>query len=96
MLEKHDAKSVQQWAQENCTWIFYYQETGPLVPKGLTPSTIPFTVGIQTPWQLEMMVLFGHKEAVSIDATFGTNQKKVRVESCLSRCVCVYFSFIVV
>ena len=38
---------------------------------------IPFTIGIQTAWQHEMMLKHGHKKAVSIDATFVTNENKV-------------------
>jgi hypothetical protein len=38
---------------------------------------MPFTLGIQTTWQREMMGKFGHEGGVSIDATFGTNENKV-------------------
>jgi hypothetical protein len=38
---------------------------------------MPFTLGIQTPWQREMMIKHGHQEGVVVDATFGTNEKKV-------------------
>ncbi len=36
-----------------------------------------FTLGIRTPWQLEIMQKFGHGNLVSFDAIFGTNQSKV-------------------
>jgi hypothetical protein len=36
-----------------------------------------YTLGIQTEWQLSMMVLHGHNSAVSFDATFGTNTPRV-------------------
>jgi hypothetical protein len=36
----------------------------------------PFTVGIQTPTELESMLTLGHNEAISIDATFGNNDMK--------------------
>jgi hypothetical protein len=36
-----------------------------------------FTLGIQIPWQLEIMQKFGHGNLVSFDTTFGTNQSMV-------------------
>jgi hypothetical protein len=36
-----------------------------------------FHLDIQTPWQRELMIEHGHQEGVTIDATFGTNEKKV-------------------
>jgi hypothetical protein len=38
---------------------------------------VPFIIGIQTPWQTTIMQQYGHKSAVAINATFGTNEKKV-------------------
>ncbi len=38
---------------------------------------MPFTLGFQTTWQKEMMIEHGHQGGVTIDATFGTNEKKV-------------------
>jgi hypothetical protein len=38
---------------------------------------MPFTIVIQTEWQKEMMLHHGHESGVSINATFGTNDKKV-------------------
>ena len=37
----------------------------------------PFCLAIQTDWQLEMMVKHGHRNALSMDATFSTNSPKV-------------------
>ena len=37
----------------------------------------PFTIGMQTEWQLEMMAKSGHISALFIDATFGTSQTRV-------------------
>ena len=36
-------------------------------------TNLPFILGIQTPWQKEVMIKFGHKGAISMDATHGTN-----------------------
>ena len=49
-----------------------------------TQNDVPFSLGIQTAWQLEMMAKFGHNSALSIDATFGTNQTRVRHILCLN------------
>jgi hypothetical protein len=32
---------------------------------------MPFILGIQTPWQKEMMIEHGHQGGVAVDATFG-------------------------
>jgi hypothetical protein len=37
---------------------------------------VPFTIGIQTPAQLESMFTWGHNEEISMDATFGVNGVK--------------------
>jgi hypothetical protein len=57
--------------------MFYYQTTRVEVDGGFTWQNMPFTLGIQTPWQREMMIERGHQGGVAIDATFGTNEKKV-------------------
>jgi len=36
----------------------------------------PFTIGIQTPTELESMLTWGHNEPISMDATFGCNDVK--------------------
>jgi hypothetical protein len=56
--------------------MFYYQEIEVEVDGGLTRQNMPFTLGIQTPWQREMMIEYGHQRSVAVDATFGTNEKK--------------------
>ncbi len=57
--------------------MFYYQEIEGDVDGGFIGQNIPFTLDIQTPWQREMMIEHGHQRGVAIDATFGTNEKKV-------------------
>ena len=82
MLDKNDAQSVRMWVQRNSDKVFYYTESNkekPLpVPGELTGENMPFTIGIQTPWQKKMMLEHGHRSGISVDATFGTNEKKVR------------------
>jgi len=40
---------------------------------------VPFTIGIQTPMQLQSMILCGHNGVILMDATFGTNHVKFHV-----------------
>jgi hypothetical protein len=80
LWEKHpsDPISVRMWAAENPDSVFYYQEHSLMDLNSQTQDDSPFTIGIQTEWQLEMMAKFGHNSALSIDATFGTSQTRVR------------------
>ena len=75
--DRNDAKSVRMWVQEHSHLVFYYKESGVHVRGAITRDNMPFTMGIQTSWQQDMMLKHGHKKAVSIDATFATNENKV-------------------
>ena len=75
--DNNDAKSVRMWVQEHPFLVFYYKESGAHVRGAITRVNIPFTIGIQTSWHQDMMLKHGHKKAVSIDATFATNENKV-------------------
>ena len=81
MLHKNDAQSVRMWVQRNPEKIFYYSESNKEKAKPvegeLTGENMPFTIGIQTPWQRTMMLKYGNGGGISVDATFGTNEKKV-------------------
>lgn len=61
--------------------VLHYEEkelSYPVHVEGnLTGSNMPFTIKFQSPWQRHMMVKYGHNRSVSIDATLGTNNKKV-------------------
>ena len=56
-----------------------------------TRSEAPFTIGIQTEWQLEMMKKFGNNNTISIDATFGTTQTRVRHSTLILFCLITSF-----
>jgi hypothetical protein len=75
--DNNDAKSVRMWVQKHPHLVFYYKEFGVHVRGAITRDNIPFTIGIQTAWQHDMMLKHGHKKTVSIDATFATNENKV-------------------
>ena len=77
MKHPSDPISVRMWSLENLDNVFYYQEHPLMDLNSSTQSEAPFTIGIQTEWQLEMMEKFGHNSALSIDATFGTTQTRV-------------------
>ncbi len=72
-----DAQSVQMWVVENKNKVFFYQESGIQIEGNLQSNNMPFTIRIQTQWQREMMLQCGHDSGFSINATFGTNDKKV-------------------
>jgi hypothetical protein len=51
--------------------VFFFQDVGVI-----NEIQVPFTIGIQTPIQCESMLSYGHNGAISMDATFGTNDMK--------------------
>jgi hypothetical protein len=63
---KNDAQSVQMWVIENKDKVFFYQKSGLQVHGGLQGSNMPFTIGIQTDWQREMMLRCGHMKMVCL------------------------------
>ncbi|KAD5803097.1 hypothetical protein E3N88_14457 [Mikania micrantha] len=64
-LDLDDEASVRIWAERNKKSIFYYQETAE-----------PFVLGIQTEWQLQQMLRFGHHSIIAVDSTFGIKRLK--------------------
>jgi len=81
-MAKHpkDPISVKMWVLENPYSIFYYVQHAPLDLNLSNQDDTPFILGIQTPWQFEMMEKFGDHSLISFDATFRMNQSRV----CLS------------
>jgi hypothetical protein len=49
----------------------FFQDVGEI-----NGTQVPFTIGIQTPIQCEAMLSYGHSGAISMHATFGTNDMK--------------------
>jgi hypothetical protein len=88
IYERHpnDAESVRLWIQANPDQVFFYQEFGDVkiaLPGELNGESMPFVIGIQNLFQFQMMLEHGHESVVSLDATFGTNQPKVRLPTFL-------------
>jgi hypothetical protein len=66
------------WVITNKEKVFFHQESSVKVEGNLHGGNMLFTIGIHT-WQKEMMLCHGHESGVSIDAMFGTNDKKVAI-----------------
>ncbi len=70
-LHQNPTISLRTWAFSHLDDVFYFQ--GASEDNGIH---VPFTIGIQTPFQLQAMVSLGDNEAISMDATFDTNDVK--------------------
>ncbi len=67
--DRNDLESVKMWAKEQPENVFIWHEKDDV-------TDLPFILGIQTPWQKQMMLKFGHNGAIALNATFGTNLPK--------------------
>lgn len=76
-LDLDDQASIRLWAERNKKSIFFYQDTS---------ETNPFVLGIQTEWQLQQMVRFGHQNIIAVDSTFGVKRLKVKSIVILEKC----------
>jgi hypothetical protein len=63
--------SIQSWALQHPEDVFFFQDVGEI-----NKTQVPFTIGIQTLTQCESMISYAHNGAISMDATFGTNDMK--------------------
>ncbi|KAJ7945235.1 SWIM zinc finger family protein [Quillaja saponaria] len=66
-LDLDDQASIRMWVERNRKSIFFYQDTS---------ETDPFILGIQTEWQLQQMIRFGHCSLIAADSTFGIKRLK--------------------
>ena len=88
LWKKHqrDSLNVRMWKEENEDNVFHYHEFGNLNINEAAPppdeEEASFCLAIQTPWQLEIMLRYGHKMQITMDATFGTNEPEVCYASC--------------
>ncbi|XP_021863959.2 uncharacterized protein [Spinacia oleracea] len=73
-LDADDAVSLSLWVENHPTSVFFYQDFS---------ESDPFTVGIQTEWQLQQMIQFGNRGLLVSDSKFGTNKFKYPVHSLL-------------
>jgi hypothetical protein len=63
--------SFHTWAFNHPDDTFYFQNVSEI--NGIH---VPFTIVVQTPFQLQSMVSLGDNGAISMDVTFGTNYVK--------------------
>ncbi|GAB2258211.1 hypothetical protein Droror1_Dr00014371 [Drosera rotundifolia] len=66
-LDLDDQASLKLWIERNKKSIFFYQDSS---------DADPFILGIQTEWQLQQMIRFGHCSLVAADSTFGIRRLK--------------------
>ncbi|CAA6668854.1 unnamed protein product [Spirodela intermedia] len=66
-LDLDDQASIRMWVEKNKKSVFFYQDSS---------DTDPFILGIQTEWQLQQMVRFGHQSLLASDSSFGVNKLK--------------------
>ena len=74
--DPNDFDSVKMWAKEHPEDVFMWHEEDKV-------TDLPFILGIQTPWQKDLMLKHGHNGAIAMDATFGTNFPKYPLFSLL-------------
>jgi len=65
-LDPKDSLSVNMWYQEEKKSFFFYQRR--------EGEDVPFILGIQTEWMLDMMVKCSHNSMLALDSTFSTNK----------------------
>ncbi len=70
-LHTNPTPLIQSWICVHPNDVIYFQDVGEM--NGIH---VPFTIGIQTPMQLQAMFQFNHKGLISMDATFSTNNVK--------------------
>nr|XP_043608729.1 uncharacterized protein LOC122580520 [Erigeron canadensis] len=66
-LDLDDQASIRIWADRNKRLTFYFQDSS---------ENEPFILGIQTEWQLQQMLRFGHHSFIAVDSTFGIKRLK--------------------
>ncbi|KAK2661652.1 hypothetical protein Ddye_000226 [Dipteronia dyeriana] len=71
-LDPDDAISINMWVESHQSLVFFYEDFS---------DHDPFTLGIQTEWQLQQMIRFGNSSIVASDSRFGTNKLKYPLHS---------------
>lgn len=67
-LDDDDAVSISMWVESHQNLVFFYEDFS---------DSNPFTLGIQTEWQLQQMIRFGNSGMLASDSRFGTNKLQV-------------------
>lgn len=66
-LHADDGCSVNIWVQRHHKHVFYFEGSS---------SSEPFVLGIQTDWQLQQMLQYGHNSYIAFHSTFGLKKFK--------------------
>lgn len=67
-LHPDDGCSIKMWVLRHHKNVFYFQDSS---------GSEPFVLGIQTDWQLQQMVQYGHNNYIAVHSTFGLKKLKV-------------------
>ncbi|RDY11502.1 hypothetical protein CR513_03816, partial [Mucuna pruriens] len=73
-LDDDDAVSISMWVESHQNQVFFYEDFS---------DSDPFTLGIQTEWQLQQMIKFGNRGLLASDSRFGTNKLQYPIHSLL-------------
>ncbi|XP_062107476.1 uncharacterized protein LOC133818559 [Humulus lupulus] len=73
-LDIDDSVSIHMWVEGHQGNVFFFEDFS---------DSDPFTLGIQTEWQLQQMIRFGNRSLLVSDSKFGTNKLKHPVHSLL-------------
>ncbi|KAB2612003.1 hypothetical protein D8674_020035, partial [Pyrus ussuriensis x Pyrus communis] len=65
---------ISMWVENHQSHVFFYEDFS---------DVDPFTLGIQTEWQLQQMIRFGNRSLIAFDSRFGTTKLKYSVHSLL-------------
>ncbi|XP_014509029.1 uncharacterized protein LOC106768398 isoform X2 [Vigna radiata var. radiata] len=73
-LDDDDAVSISMWVESHQNQVFFYEDFS---------DSDPFTLGIQTEWQLQQLIKFGNRGLLASDSRFGTNKLQYPIHSLL-------------
>ncbi|KAL2322371.1 hypothetical protein Fmac_026750 [Flemingia macrophylla] len=73
-LDDDDAVSISMWVESHQNQVFFYEDFS---------DSDPFTLGIQTEWQLQQMIRFGNRSLLASDSRFGANKLQYPIHSLL-------------
>ncbi|CAM0907081.1 unnamed protein product [Alopecurus aequalis] len=73
-LDLDDNASIMMWVDRNKKSVFFHQDS---------TDTDAFVLGIQTEWQLQQMVRFGHHSILASHSSFGVSKLKYPLHTIL-------------
>lgn len=73
-LDLDDQASIRMWVDRNKKSVFFHQDS---------TETDAFVLGIQTEWQLQQMIRFGHQSILVSHSSFGVSKLKYPLHTLL-------------